>query len=106
MKQLRISFLHLAPVTSDIGHNRKLVERGVAAAAEQGREQRRRFLADLEQRRAQGLPLVPLDEAFLGALAEGMPPSAGMALGVERLVMLLTGAGRIGEVIPFGWEER
>ena len=36
MKQLRISFLHLAPVTSDIGHNRELVERGVAAAAEQG----------------------------------------------------------------------
>ena len=36
MKRLRISFLHLAPVTSDIDHNRKLVERGVAVAAELG----------------------------------------------------------------------
>ncbi len=36
MRKLRISFLHLAPVTCDIGHNRKLVERGVKAAAEHG----------------------------------------------------------------------
>ena len=36
MKKLRISFLHLAPVTNDIDHNRKLVEHGVKVASQQG----------------------------------------------------------------------
>jgi lysyl-tRNA synthetase class 2 len=69
-------------------------------------EQRRRFERDLAARRAQGLPPVPLDEAFLAALAEGMPPAAGMALGVDRLVMLLTGARTVRDVLPFAWDER
>ena len=54
--------------------------------------QRRRFEDDLALRaRVHGdsFPTVPLDEGFLAALAEGMPPSAGIALGVDRLVMLL-----------------
>lgn len=69
-------------------------------------EQRRRFDADLAQRRAKGLPAVPLDERFLSALAEGMPPSAGMALGFDRLAMLLFGAAHIRAVLPFAWDER
>lgn len=69
-------------------------------------EQRRRFEKDLADRKAQGLPQVPLDEAFLGALAEGMPPAAGMALGVDRLVMYLTAAPDITHVLPFAWDER
>ena len=69
-------------------------------------EQRRRFLGDLEHRRLAGMPPVPLDEAFLAALQEGMPPAAGMALGVDRLVMLLTGATRLRQVLPFAWDER
>ena len=69
-------------------------------------EQRRRFEADLAQRAARGLPPVPLDEALLASLAEGMPPAAGMALGVERLVMLLAGAAHIRDVLPFAWDER
>jgi lysyl-tRNA synthetase class 2 len=69
-------------------------------------EQRRRFERDLAARRAQGLPPVPLDEAFLAALAEGMPPAAGMALGVDRLAMLLTGARTVRDVLPFAWDER
>ncbi|GIT43487.1 MAG: hypothetical protein Ct9H300mP11_14230 [Chloroflexota bacterium] len=36
MKKLRISFLHIAPVTNNVDHNRKLVERGVKTAAVQG----------------------------------------------------------------------
>ena len=68
-------------------------------------EQRRRFQADLAARAAQGLPPVPLDEAFLAALEEGMPPAAGMALGIDRLVMLLSGATHIRDVLPFAWNE-
>ena len=69
-------------------------------------EQRRRFAADQAARAAQGLPPVPLDEAFLAALEEGMPPAAGMALGVDRLVLLLTGAETLRDVLPFAWDER
>jgi lysyl-tRNA synthetase class 2 len=55
-------------------------------------EQRRRFEADMAERaRIYGaaFPPSPIDEEFLAALAEGMPPSGGIALGVDRLVMLL-----------------
>lgn len=55
-------------------------------------EQRARFVADMEARkRAYGsdFPPNPIDEDFLQALTEGMPPSGGIALGVDRLVMLL-----------------
>jgi lysyl-tRNA synthetase class 2 len=67
-------------------------------------EQRRRFEADLLARRARGLPLYPIDERFLAALAD-LPPSAGVALGVDRLAMLLTGAADIREVLPFADDE-
>ena len=64
-------------------------------------EQRRRFEADLEARRARGLPVVPVDNRFLEALEHGMPDCAGVAVGVDRLVMLAAGATRIDEVIAF-----
>lgn len=68
-------------------------------------EQRRRLEADLAERRHRGLPLYPIDERFLAALAEGLPPSAGVALGFDRLMMLATGATAIREVLPFSLEE-
>ena len=68
-------------------------------------EQRRRFEADLAGRVARALPPLPLDERFLAALAEGLPPAAGMALGVDRLVMLLTGAPSIRDVLAFAHDE-
>ncbi len=64
-------------------------------------EQRQRFEEDISQRRELGLTQNPLDEAFLSALSSGMPPSAGVALGVDRLVMLACGADSIAEVISF-----
>ena len=60
-----------------------------------------RFLACAEARRALGRDVYPLDEPFLGALEAGMPPSGGIALGVDRLVMLLCGAESIDEVRSF-----
>lgn len=55
-------------------------------------EQRKRFVEDMELReRIYGpeFPKNPLDEEFLAALTEGMPPAGGIAMGVDRLVMLL-----------------
>lgn len=59
-------------------------------------EQRRRFVSDASKRRQSARPEYPLDEAFLSALAEGLPPSAGNALGFERLVMIATNRSKLG----------
>jgi lysyl-tRNA synthetase class 2 len=64
-------------------------------------EQRARFEAELDRRRAAGEPTYPLDERFLLALTDGMPPAAGNALGLERLLAVLTGARRIEEFYAF-----
>jgi lysyl-tRNA synthetase class 2 len=62
-------------------------------------EQRRRFEADRARRQAlRGAPDWPLDEAFLAALAHGLPPSGGVALGFDRLAMLACGAASIDQV--------
>ena len=67
-------------------------------------EQRRRFEQDLESRRAQGLPEVPIDEALLAALTHGLPDCAGVALGLDRLIMLALGKTHISEVLAFDFE--
>jgi lysyl-tRNA synthetase class 2 len=61
-------------------------------------EQRRRFEADMAEKGRIYGETYPLDEDFLLALA-AMPPAAGIALGLDRLVMLATGASRIEQVI-------
>ena len=63
-------------------------------------EQRARFLADNRTRAQMGLPPIPLDEDFLAALAHGLPDCAGVALGVDRLLMLASGATHIEDVVP------
>ncbi|MBQ6338400.1 MAG: EF-P lysine aminoacylase GenX [Kiritimatiellae bacterium] len=60
-------------------------------------EQRKRFEAARAERRVLGEADYPLDEDFLSALAR-MPPAGGVALGVDRLVMLACGAASIDEV--------
>ena len=64
-------------------------------------EQRRRFGRDHQVRAARGAVRPPLDERLLGALQAGMPDCAGVALGIERLLMALAGTGRIGDVLAF-----
>ncbi len=62
-------------------------------------EQRARFVADNDARAALGKERLPLDELFLEELAR-MPASSGIALGVDRLLMLLFGARDIRDVVP------
>jgi len=64
-------------------------------------EQRQRFTADLASREVNHLACVPLDERFLAALESGLPACAGVALGIDRLVMLAAGVKSISEVIAF-----
>ena len=64
-------------------------------------EQRQRFERDCAVRAARGTVQPPLDERLLGALQSGMPDCAGVALGVERLLMALLGTDRIGDVLAF-----
>ena len=64
-------------------------------------EQRARCEADNEERARSGKETLPLDEAFLAALSAGMPPSAGIAVGIDRVVMLLCDARTIDEVRAF-----
>ncbi len=68
-------------------------------------EQRARFADDQRIRAERGKPVYPLDEKLLAALAEGLPPSAGIALGFDRLVMLATGADAIDQVLTFSGSE-
>jgi elongation factor P--(R)-beta-lysine ligase len=64
-------------------------------------EQAARFDADLAEREALGLPRYPVDEAFLDALRDGVPPSTGVALGLDRLFMVLLDADDIDQVIAY-----
>ena len=64
------------------------------------RVQRRRFAEERERRRAAGKSLLPVDEAFLRDLTT-MPPASGVALGFDRLLMLVLGAQHIDDVLAF-----
>ena len=67
-------------------------------------EQRERFELEQAERDRHGKPVYPLPHKFLSAL-DHMAPSAGIALGVDRLIMLLTGKTEIDEVVSFTPED-
>ena len=64
-------------------------------------DQRARFERDNEERRRLGLPIYEIDERFLAALQAGLPDCAGVALGLDRTLMLAAGANHIDEVLAF-----
>jgi lysyl-tRNA synthetase class 2 len=64
-------------------------------------EQRARFARDNRRRRERGLAEWPIDVNFLAALEQGMPDCAGVALGIERLLMAMTDSDDIGAVLAF-----
>jgi len=66
------------------------------------KEQRKRFLEDIEKRKKIGKPVPKIDSDFLKALEKGMPECSGVALGLDRLYMLALGKESIAEVMLFG----
>ncbi len=65
------------------------------------REQRQRFIRDNQRRRQLGRPSMPMDEQLLAALDAGLPECSGVALGLERLLMIATGTDDISQVTAF-----
>lgn len=68
-------------------------------------EQLARLQHDQHARRESGMQVHPIDKRFIDALREGIPPSAGIALGVDRLVMLLCDIEDIRQVVAFAPDE-
>ena len=68
-------------------------------------EQAWRFANDLEIREQMGLPAMPVDKRFLAALQHGLPDCAGVALGIDRLIMLALKCENIFEVLSFAHDK-
>jgi len=64
-------------------------------------EQNCRFEREISQRQTQGLPVVAKDALFLQALEAGLPSCSGIAIGLDRLLMIAAGCSSINQVIAF-----
>jgi lysyl-tRNA synthetase class 2 len=67
-------------------------------------EQKRRFEADQQRRSEQGKTVPPADERLIDALRTGLPDCSGVALGIDRLLMLILGLESVGEAMPFAMD--
>ncbi len=70
-----------------------------------GQEQALRFAKDLSVREELNLPPLPIDAKLIAALHHGLPDCAGVALGIDRLIMLALGAKQVAEVISFAVDD-
>ena len=68
-------------------------------------EQERRFDQEISSRRVKGLPAVEKDKLFLEALQSGLPDCSGIALGLDRLLMVMANVGTLSHVMAFPFEK-
>jgi len=68
-------------------------------------EQLRRFERENQTREKAGQATVPLDTMLIDALNEGLPRCSGVALGVDRMLMVMTGAASLSEVMTFSADQ-
>lgn len=95
----------ISPTDSSVAERFELYFKGVELAngfheLTDPEEQRQRFILEQQERAKLNLSAVPLDENFLAALA-ALPACAGVAIGLDRLLMLVAGANSIADVISF-----
>ncbi len=68
-------------------------------------EQQRRFQQENQRRQQAGKKTVVIDENFIAALAHGLPECSGVALGLDRLLMVLSQSDSIDLVLSFSWQQ-
>lgn len=100
------SLARLEPEEPTVARRFELFMNGVELAngfheLQDGTEQAERFAEDLRRREVKGQRPTPADSRLLAALDHGLPDCAGVALGLERLLMVIMGAEHIDEVIAF-----
>jgi lysyl-tRNA synthetase class 2 len=69
------------------------------------KRQRETFAIQNKRRREHGKEEIDIDQRYLAAMDEGFPSGAGMALGFDRLVMVLTDQPDLASVLAYGWDE-
>lgn len=99
----------LARVRGAVAERFELVWRGVELAngfheLADAREQARRFECDTEWRRANGRVSPPFDMHLIEAMNAGLPDCAGVAIGIDRLLMLMMQAPNLSSSLAFDWQ--
>lgn len=117
---LQLTFVHAWPASQASLARRLPEQQGCAARFEvycdglelangfwelsDAREQSQRFEADNRRRLALGLPEVSADAYLLSAMQSGLPDCAGVAMGLDRVLMLILDKSRISDVLCFPWD--
>ena len=99
----------LARVRGEVAERFELVWRGIELAngfheLADANEQAQRFAADIEWRRANGKVTPPADQHLIAALRAGLPDCAGVAIGIDRLLMLMERAPDLASTLAFDWQ--
>lgn len=96
----------LSKIKNNIGERFEVYVNGIELAngfheLQNAEEQRKRFIHDNEKRKQLNKSVMPIDENLLNALEYGLPACAGVALGVDRLIMLALQKEKLQEVLSF-----